>query len=148
MALTIFHHYYGSIIYEAPFRLHVVYFGLSIIAILSWLFNLSKRELKPPLDRIVYWGFLFLAFLVPTALIGLYEGGYNHMLKNILFFTNYPESKFIKLYPPPMYEAPDNLIFEFSGSLQFFFGLYSLLIVVRLLNKTSIFEGVKGTKGD
>jgi len=45
-----------------------------------------------------------------------------------------------------MYEASNNMIFELSRLLRFFFGLYSWLIVVMLLNKSSILKYSKGVE--
>lgn len=50
--------------------------------------------------------------------IGLFEGAYNHLLKNVLFFAHAPESLLLRLFPPPIYELPNNVAFELSGVAQ------------------------------
>jgi hypothetical protein len=62
-------------------------------------------------------GALALAF--PFAMIGLFEGGYNHVLKNVLYFGGATRDLLQALFPAPTYELPNNLLFELSGIAQF-----------------------------
>ena len=58
------------------------------------------------------------AFVFPFAMIGLYEGGYNHVLKNVLYFGGASPELLAALFPPPAYELPDSALFEVSGIAQ------------------------------
>jgi hypothetical protein len=56
---------------------------------------------------------------VPSfALIGMFEGVYNHLLKDVLFFSGIEMETLLALFPPPTYEMPNNFFFEFTGVLQ------------------------------
>ncbi len=50
--------------------------------------------------------------------IGLYEGVYNHLFKNLLFFAGVNGQTMASLFPPPMYEMPNDFLFELTGVLQ------------------------------
>jgi hypothetical protein len=52
--------------------------------------------------------------------IGIGEGGYNHTLKNILYFGGAPESLMNTMFPPEvggvsLYEKPNDFLFESTG---------------------------------
>jgi hypothetical protein len=51
--------------------------------------------------------FIWVALVGPIAWIGLFEGGYNHALKVILFQLDLPVSALQRLYPPGIYEPPE-----------------------------------------
>jgi hypothetical protein len=53
-----------------------------------------------------------VALVGPIAWIGLFEGGYHHALKVILFQLDLPVSTLQRLYPPGIYEPPEDLFFE------------------------------------
>ncbi|WP_437733287.1 hypothetical protein [Sorangium sp. So ce1335] len=55
---------------------------------------------------------------MPIAWIGVYEGFYNHVLKDALYFLAPGSRAFVRLFPPPLYEVPDNALFEITGVLQ------------------------------
>jgi hypothetical protein len=64
-------------------------------------------------------------------LIGIVEGGYNHFLKNVLFFSGVKLDVLTKMFPPPEYEMPDNFIFEFTGILQFVVAIFAIVFLTR-----------------
>ena len=72
-----------------------------------------------------YWIFFILSFFFFFGALGLYEGLYNHVLKNILYYGELPESILLQLYPPPRYEMPNDFIFEVTGILTFVIGALS-----------------------
>ena len=37
--------------------------------------------------KIAFWLFAIVTLLIPVAGIGVYEGGYNHGLKDVLYFS-------------------------------------------------------------
>jgi hypothetical protein len=125
--LTAFHHYYGSLVYHTPWREHVV-FGGGIVLLLCWLFLEGYLRYKRKGFLTVY---LWLNGLVFGIGIGIFEGFYNHMLKNILFYAGLNRHAWRILYPAPTYEIPDNLTFELSGILQFFVGLLLISELMR-----------------
>jgi hypothetical protein len=114
MALTTLHHVYGAYRYHTPFRLHVV----AVAAVVTGLV-LGARWLY--LRRFDFVGLSALAastLIFPVILIGGFEGGYNHLLKNVLFFGGASRELLTSLFPPPTYELPNDWFFEITGILQ------------------------------
>lgn len=117
LVLTAVHHAYGAFVYHTPWRLHVLFVAIPVM-ILVYLFDRLLR--KYPDNRPIRVSYLLAVLLFPLLLIGLYEGVYNHLIKNIIFLVTGNNSFFKGLFPPPVYEAPDNVGFEITGILQAF----------------------------
>jgi peroxiredoxin len=117
-ALTSVHHVYGAIVYETPWRLHAV--ALSGAALLGMLVALyiSRRYAESRLGRAAGWVFWAVDAVVLVLLIGAFEGGYNHLLKNVLWLGGLPMSDLRVLFPGPTYELPNDVFFEVSGVAQ------------------------------
>jgi len=126
--VTTFHHLYGAKIYNTPWRKDVGTNGgliLLICFIFLYLFNRYKKKVFLTLYTAV-------SFIVFELGIGLFEGLYNHVLKNILFFSGMPLVTWRKLFPAPAYEIPDNWLFESTGILQFFVALISTFYLLKI----------------
>ncbi len=132
LVLTIIHHIYGAAIYATPWRHHVALIALPVILILIFTYGIYRWNPSSFVSRISMWIFIALTFLIPVGWIGLFEGGYNHVIKNALFFAKVPQSILEQLFPPPTYELPNDLWFEITGSLQFFVGFYTAYCLFRL----------------
>jgi hypothetical protein len=118
LLLTSVHHAYGAYIYDTPWRLHVVFVsGLTAAALLGSLLAFRRRSADLS-GRIAFWAFVAVVLVVPVAGIGLFEGGYNHALKNALYFSGASTAVLHRLFPPPTYELPNDAFFEFTGVLQ------------------------------
>jgi hypothetical protein len=126
--LTAAHHAYGAWIYDTPWRLHIVYHGLIVLLITLTFFFLYSRNK----NRVFLFLYILVASIFFGGLIGLYEGGYNHLLKNILYFAGINSDTLQLLYPPPMYEMPNDFVFEVSGTLQFFTAILQLYTLLQL----------------
>lgn len=129
-ALTAFHHYYGSVVYGTPWRAHVVVTGGMVLLLCFLLSGLYRRYQKKLLLNI----YLIVALIVFGLLIGLFEGFYNHTVKDLLYFSGMKVASWRSLFPAPAYEVPDNIVFESTGVLQFPVGaaqLYSLYQVYK-----------------
>lgn len=137
MILTIIHHGYGALIYEEPFRLHVAFIAIPVILILiitNRIYQKNHSSISGIISRRIL---IIVSLLVPTGLIGMFEGGYNHLVKNILFFGGMAPSQLIQLFPPPKYEMPNNFLFEVTGTLQFFLGIYTLYYLLKFMKANS-----------
>lgn len=135
MILTIIHHLYGAAIYNAPFRLHVVYFALPVMALLwicHWVYRFYPKS-KPGKAAILL--LLLIGTGIPVVLIGIIEGGYNHLVKNMVYFGGASEELFRRLFPSPNYEIPNDYLFEFSGILQFIMAIYAILVLYSLVKE-------------
>jgi hypothetical protein len=118
LMLTSVHHAYGAYVYDTPWRYHaVVVSGATALVILGALAFLRSRS--SGLVRTLAWGVLVLAILVfPVLAIGVFEGLYNHVAKNLLFFGGASPALMTRWFPPPTYELPNDAFFEITGILQ------------------------------
>jgi hypothetical protein len=131
MGVTVFHHLYGAIIYPQIFRAYVAYFSVAV-ALLEYLtYKQSTKSTNKKKKRLFGVLFLLFAISVSMLLIGIVEGGYNHFLKNVLFFSGVKLDVLTKMFPPPEYEMPDNFIFEFTGILQFVVAIFAIVFLTR-----------------
>jgi len=117
LALTIVHHVYGAIVYHTAWRLHVaVAAPIAALAIVRALYlGGSKRGTQSG----ARWTRIAVAMvlILPVGMIGLVEGGYNHLVKTLVFLAS-GEAAARTLFPPPVYEMPHDLLFEASGIAQ------------------------------
>ncbi len=67
--------------------------------------------------------FVALALAICVLWLGLYEGGYNHVLKNLAVMAHLPAAVVTAMFPPSVYEPPGDWFFELSGVLQLPLGL-------------------------
>lgn len=131
LVLTIVHHLYGAAIYDTPWRHHVALIALPMLAVLIVAYGVYRWRYPHWLGKTSLCLFIALSSMV-IAWIGVFEGGYNHLLKNILFFAGLSQDVLVQLFPPPAYEMPNDLWFEVSGVLQFFIALYAIRCLFRL----------------
>jgi hypothetical protein len=118
IGLTLVNHLYGSIIYDDPFRLHVTIVAVPVAAILLASYMIYTTTRNAVLKKVQWIVFLTFTCVFSIAAIGMYEGGYNHVLKNLLYFGGVSTSILDRLYPA-IYELPNDLIFELTGVAQF-----------------------------
>lgn len=116
---TFVHHVYGGIKYYTPkvnrlkiAGLIVIMFGVTVALHIisqhiSWVSGIYKGFI------LVWW----------VGGLGLFEGGYNHLVKVVLWALRIPSAKLQKLFPPDEYVLPNDIIFEASGIITFFLGL-------------------------
>jgi len=75
--------------------------------------------------KIAFWLFAIVTLLIPVAGIGVYEGGYNHGLKDVLYFSGASAELMNRLFPAPTYEMPNDAFVEITGVLQFPLALFT-----------------------
>ncbi len=125
LLLTIIHHIYGGIIYNTPVRFHIAWFAIPTMLVIILLYTLHvRKKTSPTLSKISLWLFIAVIIFIPFGTFGLAEGGYNHLLKNILYFGGASEELMMNLYSDPIFEMPNDFWFEFTGILQFVAGIY------------------------
>jgi len=132
LLMTCIHHVYGAIVYHTHWRLHVVFIALPVAAAV-WLLHYFYA--KHNTSRALFISYALMVLLFPVMLIGIYEGLYNHLAKNIIFPFSGNSAFFKMLFPPPTYETPNNLVFEVTGVLQAFIVLPLLQACGRLLKR-------------
>jgi hypothetical protein len=138
LLLTTLHHFYGAVLYKTPWRNHVAFVALPVLLVLVVSHELHRRQPATPLGRTSLFLFAALTLAIPVGVIGIFEGGYNHLVKDVLFFGGLPAAALDRLFPDSVYEMPDDLLFEASGVLQFFLGLYTARSLARLWRERSL----------
>jgi hypothetical protein len=114
MTVTSVHHIYGALIYNTPWRLQILIASFPMIIFCVIWNRLAVKEKS----NFLVWFLSAMIFIFSICLVGGYEGIYNHLLKNILFFAGLNDSMLLKLFPPPTYVMPNDFIFELTGCLQ------------------------------
>jgi hypothetical protein len=133
--LTTVHHAYGAYIYDTPWRLHAaIVSGLATGLIAGSLF-LFRRRPGDTIGAISRWVFIVVTLLVPILLFGIFEGAYNHVLKDALYFGGASPNVMRRLFPPPTYELPNNVFFEVTGVLQVVPAVFTAYFLYRFVRK-------------
>jgi hypothetical protein len=133
LLLTSVHHAYGAYVYRTLWRLDaVVLSAFAAAAILSSLVVI-QRNTDETVREIAFWVFTAVVFVVPVALIGLFEGAYNHALKNALYFAGASSTLMSRLFPPATYELPNDVFFETTGVMQAVLGSITAWLLYRLV---------------
>ncbi len=129
---TSIHHVYGGSIYDTSWRIIMPLFfflpmlGLTIF--LQYFSTMTKR-------KSILFIFTVLTVLGWIIILGLGEGGYNHVLKNILYFGGATEELMFKMFPPELgdiklYETPNSFFFELSGIGTTVFGVFVVIYLI------------------
>jgi hypothetical protein len=128
--LTSIHHFYGGMIYHTSWRIHgIAGAGVAIVAA-----YFAYRQFMKNNDRRGLLVYLAVSTVVLGLLVGVYEGVYNHLLKDLLYFMGVDHTLWGRLFPAPIYEVPDNWFFEVTGVIQAFIGV-AILYVNTLIHK-------------
>lgn len=117
MITTSIHHAYGAVVYHTPWRLHILMLSIPVLILTLVLYRRVKKK-EPYRRSLPHWIFFLITLIPSVGLIGIYEGLYNHILKNLLFFGGATNALLRQLFPPPTYEMPNNVFFEITGILQ------------------------------
>ena len=132
-ATTLAHHVYGGLAYHAPERLVIalimtITVGATLALLRRYLTDRSRAALA------VFAGVVVVVWVL---VLGLFEGGYNHAYKDLLFLAGVSPSTALKLHPnlvPGDYIYPPNdTVFEITGALQLVGALIVLILIARLV---------------
>jgi hypothetical protein len=85
IALTGVHHAYGAFVYDTPWRLHILDVGIPIGALIAAALSLAWWRAGTAVGRVALWAGVATVIVFPVLLIGIYEGGFNHLAKNIAY---------------------------------------------------------------
>jgi hypothetical protein len=118
LILTSVHHAYGAYVYATPWRLHVVFVASATALVVLAALAVLRAHPAGWLGRAAWWLFALTVLIVPILSLGVFEGFYNHVLKNALFLAGLPARDMVRLFPPPRYELPNDAFFEITGVLQ------------------------------
>jgi hypothetical protein len=118
LVLTSVHHAYGAYIYASPWRLHVVALAITAATAIGTAAAILRRYQTRIAGTFAFWSLVAVTLAFPFAMIGFFEGGYNHLLKDALYFGGASRELLQTLFPAPAYELPDSLFFELTGVAQ------------------------------
>lgn len=133
LILTSIHHAYGAYAFGTPWRLHIL-LAAAPAAILITVALFYGAMCSGRAARIATVGAAVFILIFPVAGIGLYEGGYNHVLKNLVYFI-FGEAEALGVFPPPLYEMPSDFIFEATGVAQFPLSIMTAMLALPLLRR-------------
>lgn len=118
LLLTTAHHLYGAYVYATPWRTHVAHVSVVAAAALVASFVVVRRRAGTAAGEVAFWSILLITLALPVLGIGLFEGGYNHVVKVALYYGHGSSGLMVRLFPPPTYELPNDALFEISGVIQ------------------------------
>lgn len=118
LALTAAHHLYGGLVYGTPWRTHGAAVALALGVPIGLAYLAQRRHPGTKAGVTAGWIFAGMSLVFPLLIVGGFEGLYNHVAKNVLFFAGAPHGLLVSLFPPPTYELPNDALFEISGMLQ------------------------------
>lgn len=156
IALTGLHHVYGAIAFDTPWRLHILFIGLPFATIIVASLLMAHTWSGSFAGRVALWIGLAAMVSFPIVLIGLYEGGLNHVAKNVVYLgwgtdgvaamtaiARLPgiaqllqvivgPAAYADMLANGMYELPHDAVFEVTGIAQFFVALVAAREAYRL----------------
>ncbi len=116
--LTSAHHAYGAYLYHTPWRYHVLLIAAPAALVIVGSQAVIRSDPTSPRATVARGVFALTTLALPVIAFGAFEGFYNHVMKNVLYFSGVSAAVMARLFPPPMYEMPNNLVFEITGVLQ------------------------------
>lgn len=118
LVTTSIHHAYGALRYDTPWRMHaaiVAILGAAAITIAARVYDAQPESSR---GRFAGWTSIVLVIVLVGVGLGVFEGGYNHVLKNAFFLAGASTTTMTRLFPPPTYELPNDAVFELTGIAQ------------------------------
>ncbi|MGH7962255.1 MAG: hypothetical protein ACRERD_10590 [Candidatus Binatia bacterium] len=97
----------------------MAFVSIPVILVLVGALMIVRKSPHTFSGRIALWVFTIVAVVFPIGWIGFFEGGYNHVVKNVLYFSDASAAVLTTLFPPPTYEMPNSVFFEVTGIMQF-----------------------------
>jgi hypothetical protein len=131
LALTSVHHIYGAIAFATPWRMHILAAVVPAAAAIVGALYLGAKTGDGAAARRAMRVAAAIILVFPVAAIGIYEGGYNHVVKNLVYALG-GEEVTLAVFPPPLYELPRDFVFEASGIAQFPLAIWTAILALRL----------------
>ena len=121
----------------AAWKLSPLCFALSPVALaIVALLLLARSTASARMRTIAQLLAIAVMLVFPAVMIGFYEGGYNHAVKNAVYFF-VGEDTTRSMFPGDMYEMPSDFLFEATGIAQLPLGWLTALLCVRSLQARS-----------
>lgn len=126
LAITIVHHVYGAWLFATPFRLHIAFVAVPAMLLIPVLVRTARLGAGPAAGWAAAGAHLLMGGFAIAA-IGIYEGGYNHLLPNLQYLAGIEHTLRAGLYEPP-----DDLVFQGTGMLQFAVAVLAIRAYLRM----------------
>ncbi len=139
--VTTVHHVYGAYLYNTPWRLHAAVISGLATALISASLWLFRRHPGDAVGVVTYWVFIVVTLLVPFLCFGVFEGAYNHALKDALYFAHASPELMTRMFPPPTYELPNNAFFEVTGVMHVIPGFMTGYYIYRFFREEKRLRG-------
>jgi hypothetical protein len=141
LAMTAVHHVYGAVIYDTPFRLHIVFVAVPVALFIAFALRLGAARAGTKQGRLATWAAVAVILVFAVAAIGVFEGGYNHFVKNIAYLGGGEAAVRVMmpswLYDPAAVEIPNDIVFEATGIAQFPLSIWAAIETWRLARRTA-----------
>ena len=128
LAMTAIHHVYGAVLFATPWRLHIVFISVPVALAILAAVPLGRASPDGLLSSAASWVYLALGGVFAIGAIGVYEGGYNHLLPNLQHVLGVEHTLREGLYVPP-----DDLVFQLTGVAQFVIAVIAARYMWRLV---------------
>ena len=115
LILTTLHHLYEAHHFHMPERGHHV---VVLAAISSGALVVATRTLRRrPESRGAFAVIAAVSLLVVVG-VGVFESAYGHAAKNAFYLAGASPTTIMRLFPPPTWAPPSDVLFELTGVLQ------------------------------
>src|SRR5687768_18557321 len=101
LVMTAIHHIYGAMLFATPWRLHIVYISIPVALLILATVSLGRASASSLLARLASWTYALAIGGFAVGMIGVYEGGYNHLLPNLQYVLGVEHTLREGLYEPP-----------------------------------------------
>jgi hypothetical protein len=132
LVMTAVHHIYGAALFDTPWRLHIVFISVPVALAILAAIPIARASPDGLLSRIASWVYLALGGVFAVGAIGVYEGGYNHLLPNLQYVLGMEHTLRGGLYVPP-----DDLVFQLTGIAQFAIAIIAARHLWQLVDASS-----------
>lgn len=137
LILTSLHHLPGAAVHDTPWRAQVAMAVIPVLVVLVFAFAMHRARPQFWLGRAARWLFIVVTLTVCVGLVGLFEGGYNHVVRNVVHFARTDPRVRERLFPTSTYEAPSHVLFEVAGVLPLVVSLIAAYDTVQLTGRAS-----------
>lgn len=131
LVVTVIHHFYAAAIFDTPWRRHVAVIVVPVLAVMLALYAVQRWRPLSTAGRGSLWLFAIVAAVVPIAWIGFFDGGYTHVVKNILVLGGASDATLSRLIPA--HEMTTDFVYESTGVLQFVLALAAAYYLTGML---------------
>jgi hypothetical protein len=99
LIITSIHHAYGAYVYDTPWRYHAVFVAGVTAPLIFGALAVMRSRPSGLLRTLAYGVFVLGSLGVSVLMFGLFEGLYNHVVKDVLYFGGATTGLMMRLFP-------------------------------------------------